>query len=919
MDSDKITADQLLDKDAVQRFQDLNTQLIAVLTTMGDLSKNAIQLDQALKSQSQTAGQLSTTTDQVNTSKKKLTDAEKEAMKIETLQQQILDANSGSVKQLTAQNKLLTIERNNLSTSTKEGQKAIADLNKQMDENTSTIKENSTEYEKQKMNIGNYKSALDAMPGPFEAFVNGIKNMTKAALAFMATPLGLVLAAVALAIKSVMSYFKDTEEGENKLSEATNALKAVWHGVEEVFAKVGKAIVTAITEPKKALEWFKQAGDDISKWWSDTIGKSWLGGWHMFTTGLAVGVAEVNLLWQKFKDNFSDNAKKVADAQQTLTDKINENKKAQLEYATGVENMHTSIKNGIDSIIEKTEEFIAEEKRKAALGAEYAKLEASIHKQERDDEIENSNLRRQSAALMEQATELKKTDANTAIGLQEKAMALDQKVLQNDLNIAQQKVKAQKLKGEFSAKDIEYYDELARLEADVNNKEAAFDEQKRNRMRRLTQLRMEAFTQEKDRLQTTLDTNKNLTESEIAQNKTIIDNETSTYEQRLEAANENAIAQNKIIEDQTALQVAEVKKKVELKLLSESDGAAQILKIESDKNKQIYALDLSYDKDIKAIQAKRISDMDKETQDKIEHINEEYLAGKISAGQLADETLKIQIKMAEDELNLANLTADQKISLQEKVTNLKIKQLDKEKKVQEDVYKAGVDLINNFFALQSTLYDAEVSKLETQRTQKLAIAKDDKAQQAKINADYDKKEAEVKRKQAISDRNQALFNAAINIAQGETKALATAGFAGIAMAGLIAAAGMLQIAAIMNKPLPTFAKGVRGFSGGDAIVGEAGYEAIKLPSGKVFLSPDKATKMALPKGADVFTHNETKQMLEGGATVEKWDEMIKEQKATRKALSGKVENHLEITPEGWKSTQVTLNSRIEYINKYFRV
>lgn len=61
------------------------------------------------------------------------------------------------------ENRELTKQRNNLNTETEEGAKAIAAINSRIDENNAYIKQNQSELEKQRMNVGNYtKSIIDA-------------------------------------------------------------------------------------------------------------------------------------------------------------------------------------------------------------------------------------------------------------------------------------------------------------------------------------------------------------------------------------------------------------------------------------------------------------------------------------------------------------------------------------------------------------------------------------------------------------------------------------------------------------------------------------------------------------------------------------------------------------------------------------
>jgi hypothetical protein len=78
-----------------------------------------------------------------------------------------------------------------------------------------------------------------------------------------------------------------------------------------------------------------------------------------------------------------------------------------------------------------------------------------------------------------------------------------------------------------------------------------------------------------------------------------------------------------------------------------------------------------------------------------------------------------------------------------------------------------------------------------------------------------KKRAELNRKQAISDKMAAVFDATIATASGIAKALPN-----VVLAGIVGMMGAGQIAAIMSAPIPQFAKGglVSGATMG--IVGE---------------------------------------------------------------------------------------------------
>lgn len=167
--------------------------------------------------------------------------------------EEAIKAEEGSISKLRDRNKELTRERNNLSTSTETGRSRIQAINKELDKNNSTIKANVDAYTKQKIGIGDYAGALDKLVPGLGATVNGMQAMTKAAMTFIATPVGLVIAAVALALGSLIAYFKGSEEGQNKLNKIMLIGSTIMEKIMDVAEGVGGAIVAAFENPKQAM------------------------------------------------------------------------------------------------------------------------------------------------------------------------------------------------------------------------------------------------------------------------------------------------------------------------------------------------------------------------------------------------------------------------------------------------------------------------------------------------------------------------------------------------------------------------------------------------------------------------------------------------------------------------------------------
>lgn len=164
-----------------------------------------------------------------------------------------INAEDNSIKALTARNKELIKQRNEINTGTAEGRAKIALLNNEIDKNNETIKVNNDALGKQKINIGNYSSALDKLVPGLGAAVQGTKAMTTASLAFIATPIGAIIGALGLALAALIAYFKGSEEGQNRLNRLMNIGGAIMEKVMDVVEAFGGALFDAFENPKKAL------------------------------------------------------------------------------------------------------------------------------------------------------------------------------------------------------------------------------------------------------------------------------------------------------------------------------------------------------------------------------------------------------------------------------------------------------------------------------------------------------------------------------------------------------------------------------------------------------------------------------------------------------------------------------------------
>jgi len=156
---------------------------------------------------------------------------------------QTIIAEDNSIKALQIRNSALIKQRNQITTDTKEGRKAIDDINKAIDKNNETIKNNTSALEKQRLNIGNYASALDRVIPGLGSFTTGVQSMTKSSYAFIATPLGATLAGIALVLAPLINFLKNTADGQDIMSERSAQLNAVLNVLSDRLNDVVRAFL----------------------------------------------------------------------------------------------------------------------------------------------------------------------------------------------------------------------------------------------------------------------------------------------------------------------------------------------------------------------------------------------------------------------------------------------------------------------------------------------------------------------------------------------------------------------------------------------------------------------------------------------------------------------------------------------------
>jgi hypothetical protein len=387
-----------------KEIDQLTRKITDLQTATANLQK---QNNELIKSGKQNSQEYVENTRQIEINKQKIG----EAISTRKGMIQSLIAEDNSIKALRVRNAELIKQRDQLSTVTESGRIAIANINAEIDKNNAVIKENVSAQEKQRLGVGGYTDALDKLVPGLGATVNGIKATTSAALEFIKTPLGLVLGAIGLAIAAVTSYFKGSEEGQNRWNKIVAVGSAILEQFMNVMEDVGEVIVDAFENPKQA------AKDFISFLESQFVNR--ITGMINLIPSLASAVEQI------FKGNFAEAGKIAGDAVGKVV--------------LGIENATERIGDFFDATNAMIQQGIMYGEKLAALNAQIDKDERALIVSRAQTALEVSKLREE--ALQFEGDARKKVLLE-AIALEEQLAAKETELARNRLELAKTNLEA---------------------------------------------------------------------------------------------------------------------------------------------------------------------------------------------------------------------------------------------------------------------------------------------------------------------------------------------------------------------------------------------------------------------------------------------------------------------------------------------
>ncbi len=179
------------------------------------------------------------------------------------------------------------------------------------------------------------------------------------------------------------------------------------------------------------------------------------------------------------------------------------------------------------------------------------------------------------------------------------------------------------------------------------------------------------------------------------------------------------------------------------------------------------------------------------------------------------------------------------------------------------ISEAFQQAFNTISQMSDANYQRMYDNLERQRDTSILFAGESTTAKEEIERQYEEKRKRIQRQQAESQKRLAMFNIAINTAQGITSALAMLP-PNIPLAVTIGVIGAAQLAMTASQPIPQFYKGTQNAPDGLAWTDERGAELHTDKNGKIKdLGSDKGARLKkLSKGDKIYTASQTKKILD---------------------------------------------------------
>lgn len=281
------------------------------------------------------------------------------------------------------------------------------------------------------------------------------------------------------------------------------------------------------------------------------------------------------------------------------------------------------------------------------------------------------------------------------------------------------------------------------------------------------------------------------------------------------------------VKEKLKADLRELEKQHSAQTIADDKLAAEIRVKEAEKSAiAVLNNENSTDEQIKAAR-ETLANHDKNLRDiRMQEIKSQYESGLINEQQFQDAKLDIEREALDAE---AEMIAERTAQTQELVNN---------------IMSFVSDMASEIFGAISDHIQQELDDLDEYYTTDAEEAKEDANKKYISEKELEDKKLALKRKAAAVEKASAAFSIAISTAMAIMNGLNTKPMLplGVAMAAMAGAMGAAQLAMVLAKPLPKYAKGRKRGKGEYAMVGERGAELMYIPDNASIVPHHHLTK-----------------------------------------------------------------------------
>lgn len=662
-----------------------------------------------------------------------------------------MEFEAGSIAANRAELSKLTAEYKNLANPTEEQTKKIKELSDRLKEQESAIGNNSR-------NVGNYREEIEKALGSqnifvsgiskgkegFERFTTGVKGATLGFKGLGGAIAASGLGALLLILGSIVSYFKNTNEGSKIFAQIMAGLKATVGILTDSLSSLGKSLVGLFTEPTKSLKQFAQDLKDFI-----------IGRFELLMSGVkGIGTAFKQLFAGQFSEAAKTAGKSLLDIQRATN-----------PVAIAFELLGGKIKDAFNNI-----------KDGALLAAELEKRMQNLIVAERNLSIETARRRGEVERLEKVADDTAAKSEDRVKSLQ-KSIDIQNKLTEDEVRLAEKRldiIKQQNAITDSSEEDLQKEADALIKVIELRNQQAVKVQDLNNKMNALLlsiQAERDAVSKKaQEEIQKLFDAEFQLEVSRLENKKRLADLELKQFNEKTNKQREIELS----IYGKTQEDIQRINDRYN-KIIAENNNKTVREQLEIELELQRMQQDKLLENE-ELLDAERVRIVEEGRVRRLE-IEADYNAKIIEENRkTADAVIKTWDEKFKDFFqNLFNgfskfsQTINQAASVASQAVSVKL--------------------------------ESDLSKNEKARQQDLKRFGKTQAERDRINKKYDDI-AEKRRKQAAKDdATIKQIQAVINTATGVTQALAQSGPAGILTGALVAAAGALEVAAIQQNKM----------------------------------------------------------------------------------------------------------------------